>query len=237
MMSSTSRYSSLLVPDIWPQIVDFLGKGDLNSLCRTSRSFLDLLRPKLYHEVYLTTKRPTSEEFDKYTVALKLLVSNPELARYVQVFHVHGPVHKFESNRNIGSIPDYYLRAIQNMPSLRSLTITGSIVGNADAQKLLVDTLSRLDPPLTEFYHEEMNDTWDMPSADFSLPSLTKLNWRVSPSRGGYGEIHTRILNIRPLLTANVHDIALRVASLPSTSNVQHLGILQRDDKVTYTEF
>jgi hypothetical protein len=187
-MSNTSRYPNLLVPDIWLQIAKVLRKCDINSFCRTSHYFLDLLRPTLYREAFLMPIETRPKTLDKYTAALDLLASDPELAQFVQVFHVHGPI--FKGSCEMGLIPDYYLRVIRNMSSLRSLAITGSIVRDVDEQKQLVDILSRLDPPLTEFYHEEKDYTWAMPSKDFALPFLIKLNWRVSPLCRGYGEIH-----------------------------------------------
>jgi hypothetical protein len=134
MIHTSQYYPSLLALDTWLDIADLLSKGNLNSLCRTSRYFLNLLRPRLYREVYLSTIEPPLEAFEQYYTTLELLASDPNLAGCVHEFHVHGPYVGIAEE--IDWIPDIYLRAIKNMPSLKKLDITGSIIRTWPSRKL-----------------------------------------------------------------------------------------------------
>jgi hypothetical protein len=169
--SSYQSTQSSIPPDIWLRIARSSSPSGLNLLCRTSKPFLDLLRPTLYREVDLNNPRRAFGD------TLRLLAFDRNLAKHVSNLRLRVP----DSTDGTGQkrIPSYYMDAILNMISLKKLALVSnnSIFNDATEQRLFVESLSKRQTALEEF------GLWGylvkLPADEFPLSKLTSLKWSV----------------------------------------------------------
>jgi hypothetical protein len=176
-----SYTQSLLQPDIWYLITgknSLTTSRELSCLCRTSRTFLNLFRPTLYRTVLLTEEGPHHHE------TLKLLVSDPDLAKHVVNFtlELRGsfPLNYdlFEEEHTRKS----FVGAIQNMTSLKSLNLYGDglLFHSSTDQIRFVECLSGLKDPLESFGIHVGSDGLSLASHYLPIPRLSHLTLLLS---------------------------------------------------------
>jgi len=104
-----------LAPELWLSIGEFSARQGLNSLSRTSKHLMNLLRPLLYRFVDLRSSHPSFGPLTKK--ALFLLKEDKKLAAYVQEIHVDDTCMDLSE---LGE-GEPFLGALSNMSSLQTL--------------------------------------------------------------------------------------------------------------------
>lgn len=164
--------STSFAPEIWNLITERLSKTDINSLSRTSRSFLDHFRPILFRRMNLYSEDPSE--------ALDFLSKDTEIAKFVQILCLSYEYASRDSpTRDLGRC----LSALSNMLSLKSLHMIGSVFKDELDQAAFVQRVIQRKLPIEDFTFWDFGR--ELPGHELPLPHLTSFTWKSNKDSPG----------------------------------------------------
>lgn len=166
--SSTTAFTTDLLPEIWEIVAEFLPRAALYRLSLVSRQHNAIAKPKLYRNVVLDECEPS--------LTLYLLSQDERLAGQVQTLVLRRWMNWNFRIKYSTPVPTWYLPAIQNMRSLKRLALYGSIFNNASDQDAFVSGVAEGNPPLEELHYAHVGAR-PLPSDNFRIPNLSTILW------------------------------------------------------------
>jgi hypothetical protein len=171
------RATEILPPELWHNVAANLDILSLNNLCQTSKYFLHLVRPILYHSLQLRC--------DAYPLeTLKLLYSDDRVARSVFNLSLSSPFPRpslqTTNLSDTGAFQPTYMETILKLSSLRKLSLRGSIFRDEDEIQLFVQKVQDRSVPLKSLSYAGWTRGGSFPSHNIPLTGLARIRWTTS---------------------------------------------------------